>query len=107
MVVEDMSWELFEEWFQERYLSEEFIELKLNEFNTLRHVVYTVLEYGAIFIEVLRYAPHLNIEKLKVNKFLFRLNFNIRAKVRILMPQTLHDAVHKALIVEEELNSGG
>ena len=26
MVIEDMSWELFKEWFQERYLSEEFIE---------------------------------------------------------------------------------
>ena len=36
MVVEDMSWELFEELFQERYLSEEFIEHHLNEFNALR-----------------------------------------------------------------------
>jgi hypothetical protein len=35
MVVEDVSWELFEEWFQERYLSEEFIEHQLNEFNAL------------------------------------------------------------------------
>jgi hypothetical protein len=36
MVVEDMSWELFEERFRERYLSEEFIECQLNEFNALR-----------------------------------------------------------------------
>jgi hypothetical protein len=35
MVIEDVSWELFEEWFQERYLSEEFIKHHLNEFNTL------------------------------------------------------------------------
>ena len=35
MVVEDVSWELFEEWFRERYLSEEFIERQLNEFDTL------------------------------------------------------------------------
>jgi hypothetical protein len=58
-------------------------------------------------MELLRYAPHLNTEKLKVNKFVFGLNFNIRVKVRILMPQTLHDAVQKALIAEEELTSGG
>jgi hypothetical protein len=38
-------------------------------------------------MEFLRYAPHLNTEKLKVNKFVFGLNYNIRAKVRILMPQ--------------------
>ena len=35
MVVEDVSWELFEERFRERYLSKEFIERQLNEFNTL------------------------------------------------------------------------
>jgi hypothetical protein len=37
----------------------------------------------------------------------FDLNFNIHEKVRILIPQTFHDAVQKALISEEELNSRG
>jgi hypothetical protein len=59
-----------------------------------------VLEYEAGFMELLRYALHLNTEKLKVNKFMFGLNGSIRAKVRILMPQTLHDVVQKALIAE-------
>jgi hypothetical protein len=107
MVVEDVSWELFEEWFRERYLSEEFIERQLNEFNALRQGGRTVPEYEARFMELLRYAPHLNTEKLKVNRFVFGLNGSLRAKVRILMPQTLHDAVQKALIAEEELISGG
>jgi hypothetical protein len=107
MVVEDVSWELFEERFRERYLSEEFIECQLNEFNALRQGGHMVPEYEARFMELLRYAPHLNTEKLKVNKFVFGLNFNIRVKVRILMPQTLHDAVQKALIAEEEINNGG
>jgi hypothetical protein len=35
MPIEDISWELFEEQFRERHLSEEFIERQLNEFNTL------------------------------------------------------------------------
>ena len=107
MVVEDVSWELFEERFRERYLSEEFIERQLNEFNTLRQGGRTVPEYEARFMELLRYAPDLNTEKLKVNRFVFGLNNNLRAKVRILMPQTLHDAVQKALIAEEELISRG
>jgi hypothetical protein len=51
-------------------------------------------------VEFLRYALHLNTEKLRVNKFVFGLKFNIHAKVRILMPQTLHDAVHKSFIIE-------
>ena len=64
-------------------------------------------EYEAHFMELLRYAPHLNTEKLKVNIFMFDLNGGMHEKVRILMPQTLHDTIQKALIVEEELISGG
>jgi hypothetical protein len=66
-----------------------------------------VPEYEACFMELLWYALHLNTKKLKVNRFVFGLNDSLRAKVRILMPQTLHDAVQKALIAEEELISGG
>jgi hypothetical protein len=58
-------------------------------------------------MELLQYAPHLNTKKLKVNRFVFGLNGNMRAKVRILMPQTLYDVVQKALIAKEELISGG
>jgi hypothetical protein len=107
MAVEDVSWELFEERFRERYLSEEFIEHQLNEFNALRQGGRTVPEYEAHFMELLRYAPHLNTEKIKVNRFMFDINGGLREKVMILMPQTLHDVVQKALIVEEELISGG
>jgi hypothetical protein len=49
MVIDDVSWELFEEWFQERYLSEEFIERQLNEFDTLRQGSHMVPEYEAHF----------------------------------------------------------
>jgi hypothetical protein len=47
-----------------------------------------VLEYEAQFMEILWYAPHLNTEKLRVNRFVFSLNGSIRAKVRILMPHS-------------------
>jgi hypothetical protein len=107
IAIEDVSWELFKERFRERYMSKEFNERQLNEFNALRQGGHIVPEYEVGFMELLRYAPHLNTEKLKVNKFVFGLKFNIRVKVRILKPQTLHVAVQKALIAEEELCSGG
>jgi hypothetical protein len=66
-----------------------------------------VPEYETHFMELLWYAPHINSDKIKVNMFVFGLNGSIHAKVRILMPQTLHDVIQKALIVEEELISGG
>jgi hypothetical protein len=52
-------------------------------------------------MELLGYALHLNIEKLKVNRFFFGLNVNIHEKVSILMPQSLHDVFQKVLIAEE------
>jgi hypothetical protein len=58
-------------------------------------------------MELLRYGSHLNTKKSKFNKFLFGINFNLRPKVRIMMPQTLHDVVHKYFIMEEELKNGG
>ena len=107
MVVKDVSWELFEERFWERYLLEEFIERQLNEFNALRQGGHTMPEYKAHFMELLWYAPHLNTKKLKVNRFMFGLNDSLCAKVKILMAQTLHDVAQEALISEEELISGG
>jgi hypothetical protein len=107
MVIEDVSWELFEKQFRERYLSKEFIENQLNEFNALQHGGHMVPEYEGSLMELLWYAPHMNMEKLKVKKFVFNLNFKISVKVRILIPLWLHDAFQKALIVEEELTSGG
>jgi hypothetical protein len=35
----------------------------------------------------------LTLKKLKVNRFVFSLNGSLHAKVRILMPQTLHDVI--------------
>jgi hypothetical protein len=49
----------------------------------------------------------LTLRSSRSTGFVFGLNGSLRAKVRILMPQTLHDAIQKALIVEEELISGG
>jgi hypothetical protein len=40
----------------------------------------------------------LTLEKIKVNRFVFGLNSSLHAKVRILMPQTLHDVIQKSLI---------
>ena len=44
-------------------------------------------------MDLLWYALHLNTEKLKVNRFVFGLNDSLCAKVRILIPQTLHDVI--------------
>jgi hypothetical protein len=78
---------------QERYLSKEFIERQLNELNALRQGERTVPKYEALYMDSLQYALHINTEKLKVNGLVFGINGSIRAKVRILKPQTFHNVV--------------
>jgi len=68
MDISEVTWELIEEKFREHYLSEEFLERKLNEFNALKQGIRSLPKYEARFIALLCYAPHLNIEKLKVKK---------------------------------------
>jgi hypothetical protein len=58
-------------------------------------------------MELLRYAPHLNIEKLQVKIFVYGINYSIKSKVWILIPHTLHEEVQRDIIVKEELVGGG
>jgi hypothetical protein len=97
-----VTWEKFEEQFRKKYLSEENLERKLNEFLELKYGTKIVLEYEARFVELLRYDPHLNIEKLKLNKFLYGLNPCIKETVCMLMEKTLHEAMQRDIIGEEE-----
>jgi hypothetical protein len=48
-----VSSELFKEGFRERYLSNDFIERQLNEFNSLRQGSHIVPQYEARFMEFL------------------------------------------------------
>jgi hypothetical protein len=78
---EDVSWELFEEQFRERYLSEEFMERQLNEFNALRQGGRTMLEHEAR-MALLKKASRLDIEKLWVIRFVLDLNDSLRARFK-------------------------
>jgi hypothetical protein len=49
----------------------------------------------------------LTLKNLRSTGSCLALMADLHAKVRILMPQTLHDVIQKALIAEEELISGG
>ena len=49
LAVNNVSWELFEGRFQERYVSKEFIECHLNKFDALQRSSRMVLDYEAHF----------------------------------------------------------
>jgi hypothetical protein len=42
-----------------------------------------VVDFETRFMDLLWYAPHMNIEKVEVSDFMVGLNFSFHAKVRI------------------------
>ena len=101
--ISTLTWQQFEVEFLKKYLSAEYLEQKLNEFHGLKQGTKIVLEYEARFMEFLRYDTYMHTKSLKVNKFLYGLNPLLKEKVCILMPTTLHEAMQKAIIAEEEM----
>jgi hypothetical protein len=77
------------------------MERQRNEFNALRQGGRTMLEHAARFMALLKYASRLDIEKLKVIRFVLDLNDSLRASLKCLMPQTLHDVVQKTVVQDE------
>jgi len=57
MDISKVTWDLFKEKIRERYLSEEFLERQLNEFNALNQGSRSLPEYEARFMDLLQYAP--------------------------------------------------
>jgi len=55
-----VSWDQFEEKIHKKYIFEEYLERKLNEFHDLKQGTNIVLEYETRFMDFLRYAPHIN-----------------------------------------------
>jgi hypothetical protein len=75
MIIDDVSWELFEEQIQERYPSEEFVERQLHEFDALRQGSCMVPEYEAHFW-ICFSMLHTLTEKVKVNELCWPWRWN-------------------------------
>jgi hypothetical protein len=101
MVVEDMSWELFEGRFRERYLPEEFMEHQLNEFNALRQGGRTMLEHEARLWRYSGKLRALTLRSLRLSGSCSTLTTVCVQGLNVLTPQTLHDAVQKTVVQDE------
>jgi hypothetical protein len=91
MAVEDVSWELFEECFERGTFQRNSLSVgsmssmpydrEVVRCPSMRHVLWNYSNT----------LPHLNTEKLKVNRFVLALTAACVQRFIILMPQTLRD----------------
>ena len=70
---QDLTWDKFQQYFKEKYLTEHFYDKKSREFHDLSLGKMTMDEYITKFTSLLRYVPYLKDEKAKVQQFLSSL----------------------------------
>jgi hypothetical protein len=67
---EDLLWKQFEKHLKKKYLSDKYFDGKNKEFYELKLGQLIIEEYVNKFIEMLRYVPYINDEKVKVKRFI-------------------------------------
>eukprot|EP00253_Pinus_taeda_P029659 PITA_29659 len=93
-----ITWEKFQKYFKERYLTERFYDEKEKEFHDLRLGQQTMDEFINRFTSLLRYVPYLKEEKAKVQQFVSSLPMYMRERIEFDNPKSMDEAIRKARI---------
>ena len=93
---QDVTWDKFQQYFKDKYLTKRFYDEKFREFHDLRLGQMTMDEYIMKFTSLLRYIPYLRDEKAKVQRFLSILPTHMKKLIEFVNPRTMDKAIHKA-----------
>ncbi|GMH17776.1 hypothetical protein Nepgr_019617 [Nepenthes gracilis] len=103
----EISWEMFEAAFLEKYFPANLRGQKEEEFLRLRQENRSVAEYDSKFTELSHYAPFMvEDEERKVRRFFQGLRDDIRRHISTLTLTTYGEVLAKAVIYEKELERG-
>eukprot|EP00253_Pinus_taeda_P033189 PITA_33189 len=102
-----ITWEKFQKYFKERYLTERFYDEKAREFHDLRLGQQTMDEFINRFTSLLRYVPYIKEEKAKVQRFVSSLPAYIRERIEFDNPRTMDEAIRKARIYYQQSKQKG
>ena len=92
----DVTWESFEQYFKDKYLTKRFYDEKAKEFHDLKLRHMTMHEYITKFTSLLLYVPYLREEKAKVQRFLSSLPTHMKERIEFVNPRTMDEAICKA-----------
>jgi len=88
-----VSWRQFKGYFQNKYLSKNYYERKMNELFELRLGTMTIDEYDKRFFELLKYVRFIKDEKDKIQSFFSGLPSLYSDKIHCDNPKTLEEAI--------------
>ena len=97
-----MTWEKFQQYFKDKYLTERFYDEKAREFHDLRLGQLTMDDYITKFTSLLHYVPYLRDEKAKVQRFLSSLPAHMKERIEFVNPKTMDEAIRKARLCYQQ-----
>eukprot|EP00253_Pinus_taeda_P005458 PITA_05458 len=104
---QSITWENFQKYFKERYLTKRFYDEKAREFHDLRLGQQSMDEFINRFTSLLRYVPYIKEEKGKVQRFVSSLPAYIRERIEFDNPRTMDEAIRKARICYQQNKQKG
>lgn len=104
---QSITWENFQRYFKERYLTERFYDEKAREFHDLRLGQQTMDEFITRFTSLLRYIPYIREEKAKVQRFVSSFPPYMRERIDFNNPKSMDEAICKARICYQQSKQKG
>eukprot|EP00253_Pinus_taeda_P001879 PITA_01879 len=99
---QNITWDNFQRFFKERYLTERFYDEKAREFHDLRLGQQTMDEFITRFTSLLRYVPYIREEKEKVQRFVSSLPSYMRERIEFDNPKSMDEVIRKARICYQQ-----
>lgn len=99
---QNITWDNFQKFFKERYLTERFDDEKAREFHDLRLGQQTMDEFITRFTSLLRYVPYIREEKAKVQRFVSSLPPYMRERIEFDNPKSMDEVIRKARICYQQ-----
>eukprot|EP00253_Pinus_taeda_P030332 PITA_30332 len=97
-----ITWEIFQRYFKERYLTERFYDEKGREFHDLRLRQHTMDEFITRFTSFLRYVPYIREEKAKMQRLVSNLPPYMRERIEFDNPKSMDEAIRKDKICYQQ-----
>eukprot|EP00253_Pinus_taeda_P030790 PITA_30790 len=99
---QNITWDNFQRFFKERYLTEHFYDEKAREFHDLQLGQQTMDEFITRFTSLLRYVPYIREEKAKVQRFVSSLPPYMRERIEFDNPKSMDEVIRKARICYQQ-----
>jgi hypothetical protein len=76
-----ITWKEFKKYFEKKYLTKRYYEIKMKEFFELKLGSMSIDEYKQRFLELLKYVPFIKDETVKIQRYLSGIPSSISDKI--------------------------